>query len=93
MEEMIRDGIIEPSSSPWAPHYSLPQIDERLDALSGASLFSTFGLANGYWQEGKTKEVKSAFVTKGGNYQLKAMPFGLCGAPPTFERLKEKVLG
>ena len=34
---------------------------------------------------------KSKFVTEGRFYQFKAMPFGLCGAPATFEQLMEKV--
>ena len=61
--------------------YPLPWIHDSVDALSGASLFSTLHLASGYWQVGMTKEAKqkSAFATKGGLYQFKAMSFGPCG--------------
>ena len=74
--------------------YPLPRIDETLDALSGASWFSTLDLASGYWQVGLDHDAKqkSAFLADGGLYAWNVMPFGLCNAPATFERLMDKVL-
>ena len=74
--------------------YPLPRIDETLDALSGAKWFSTLDLASGYWQVGLDKDAKakSAFLADGGLYAWNVMPFGLCNAPATFERLMDKVL-
>ena len=70
--------------------YRLPSIAESLDLLSGASLFSCLDLASGYWQvemDPDDKE-KTAFATsRHGLYQFKVMPFGLCNAPSTLERL------
>ena len=46
--------------------YPLPRIDETLDALACAKLFSTWDLASGYWQvemEDADRE-KKAFATR-----------------------------
>ena len=74
--------------------YPLPRIEDNLDALQGACWFSTLDLASGYWQVEVRPEdrEKTAFCTKQGLHQFKVMPFGLCNAPGTFERLMESVL-
>ena len=73
--------------------YPLPRIDEMLNALSGCSWFSTLDLASGYWQvamDPQDKE-KTAFTTRYGIYEFNVMPFGLCNAPATFQRLMDRV--
>ena len=74
--------------------YPIPRIDETLDALAGAKYFSTLDLASGYWQVELKEEdrEKSAFVTSKGLFEFNVMPFGLSGAPGTFQRLMEAVL-
>lgn len=74
--------------------YPLPRVDDCLDCLSGAKIFSTLDLQSGYWQiEVKEKDrPKTAFVTRSGLYEYITMPFGLCNAPSTFERCMELVL-
>lgn len=74
--------------------FPLPRIDESIDSLDGSKYFCTLDLAAGYWQVplDEDAKMKSAFVVPGGLYQFEVMPFGLCNAPSTFERLMEAVL-
>ena len=72
--------------------YPLPRIDDSLEQLSGNAWFSTLDLCSGYWQVELSPEDrhKTAFATRRGLFQFKTMPFGLCCAPGTFERLMEQ---
>ena len=74
--------------------YPLPRIDASLDHLAGARWFSCLDLNSGYWQVEVDEDdrTKTAFVSRKGLYEFKFMPFGLCNAPATFERLMETVL-
>ena len=74
--------------------YPLPRIDESLDQLIGNQWFSCLDMNSGYWQvdmDDSDRE-KNAFNSRRGLYEFKVMPFGLCNAPATFERLMETVL-
>ncbi|UYV77965.1 K02A2.6-like [Cordylochernes scorpioides] len=75
--------------------YPLPRIDDALDRLAGSSYFYTMDLRSGYWQievDEKDRE-KTAFIIPDGLYEFQVMPFGLCNAPATFERVIDSVLG
>ena len=76
--------------------YSLPGIDETLDCLGGAIIFTSLDLKSGYWQVEMDEESKplTAFtVGPLGFYECKRMPFGLTNAPATFQCLMESCLG
>ncbi|GFX05785.1 retrovirus-related Pol polyprotein from transposon 412 [Trichonephila clavipes] len=75
--------------------YPLPRIDDTLDTLASNTWFSSLDLKSGYWQvelHPDDKE-KTAFTTGQGLWKFKVMPFGLCNAPATLERLMKTVLG
>ena len=75
--------------------HSLPRIDDTLETLKGAKIFSTLDLKSGYWQVPiqEERESKTAFWTSSGqSFKFNRLPFGLCNVPATFGRLMGNVL-
>ena len=74
--------------------YPLPNITDIIDALEGASIFSSLDLKSGYWQIPlrETDKEKTAFITHRGQFQFNRVPFGLANAPSVFANLIAAVL-
>ena len=74
--------------------YPMPRIDELLDRLGTAKYYTTLDCTKGYWQIplSPVSREKTAFSTPRGLFQFTALPFGLFGAPATFQRLMDRIL-
>ena len=74
--------------------YPLPRVDDTLDTLGGSKYFTMLDHAIGHWHVEVAEEDQplTAFTTPEGLFQFKVMPFGLCNAPATFQRLMDRVL-
>ena len=74
--------------------YPMPRVDELIDRLGSANYISTLDLSRGYWQVPMSAQsrAKTAFVTSYGLFEFNVMPFGLQGAPSTFQRMMDQLL-
>ena len=74
--------------------YPLPRMDAFLDLLGHAKVFSTLNCNSGYWQIpiASDDQDKTTFNCHAGTYRFTRMPFGLCNAPATFQRVIDILL-
>ena len=75
---------------------SLPRIEDSLDCLNGATIFTSLDLQSGYWQVEMTEDSKPLTTFTVGPlefYECVWMPFGLTNALATFQHLMETCLG
>ncbi|CAA9994248.1 unnamed protein product, partial [Nesidiocoris tenuis] len=68
--------------------YPVPLIEDQIDVLKGANIFSTLDLKNGFFHVDISPESRkyTSFVTQTGQYQFTKVPFGLCTSPRVFLR-------
>ena len=72
--------------------YPLPWMQETMESIVGAWFFSTMDLKSGFWQVKMAKDSQqyTAFtVGSMGVYEFLRMPYGLCNAPATFQKLMQ----
>ena len=74
--------------------YPMPWIGDLIDEFVAAKYINTLELMKGYWQVPVAEEdqCKTAYFTPFGLSEFKRMPFGLQGAPATFQHMMDMLL-
>ena len=75
--------------------FPLPLIDDLVDKLQGAKIFSKVDLKSGFHQVKMDPDSidRTTFVTDNGSFEWLVMPMGLSNAPATFQRLMQQTFG
>ena len=71
-------------------------MQETMESMVGARFFSSMDLKSGFWQvrmSEKSWQYTAFTVGSLGMYEFLRMPYGLCNAPTTFQRLMQNCLG
>ena len=76
--------------------YPLPRMQETMESMVGAQHLSCMDLKSGFWQvkmDEESRQYTTFTVGSMGIYKFLRMPYGLCNAPTTFQRLMQNCLG
>jgi hypothetical protein len=74
--------------------FPMPSIESKLNKLHGCKFFSSVDCTSGYWQIKMSERAKqiTSFVCSRGSFCFNVMPFGLCNAGATFQRVVELII-
>jgi len=75
-------------------NYPIPRLHALLRRILKARYITTLDILKGYYQVRMKESSKmyTAFSTEDALYEWEVMPFGLCNAPATYQRLMNKIL-
>ena len=76
--------------------HPLPRMQETMESMVGTRFFSTMDLKSGFWQVKMAKDSQqytTFMVGSMGVYEFFRMPYRLCNALATFQRLMQNCLG
>ena len=70
-------------------YFPIPRIDEAMDSLAGADIFSVLDMTSGYHQVLLDEDTSDmcAFSTRKGHYQYTRLPMGLRNSGMTFQKM------
>lgn len=73
----------------------MPRIDNIFAEIGGASIFTTLDLLSRLWQVPQMSRAQeyTAFSVGNRHFEVIKTPFGQTGAPATFARLMQTILG
>ncbi|CAF1183810.1 unnamed protein product [Didymodactylos carnosus] len=85
-DKLLKQGIIEPSTSPWSSPVVL---------LAESAYFTKVDFKSGYFQIPlhPNDRPKTAFSTRDNHYQFTVLPQGFTNGPPSFQRIINQALG
>ncbi|GFX68715.1 retrovirus-related Pol polyprotein from transposon 412 [Trichonephila clavipes] len=95
--EWLNEGMIRPSSSEYASpiimklvkdKFPLPIIEDVLDTLQEAKVYSTLDLRNGFFHVDVDEDCRkyTSFIVPDGQFEFNKVPFGLSTSPGVFQR-------